>query len=315
MKQDQAARHVSLVVPILLIAVGSLFLYSNWKPAFDPIPVLTTYWPALLIFVGIGMFWDSLRRSRVPASTPPFPLGSTLGAIFFALLLVVLLRHHSQSPVMGANSQNVSHINETLDRKGETALRADLRMGAGQIIIRGGTARLFEGDFQFGSAHQKPRVDYHISNGSGDLSITQDQTSTPMFGNSKNDWNLRFPGDLPLELNIDLGAGKEDLQFRDMRLQKLYLKVGAGEVDVDLTGQRSHDLYADIEGGVGQANIRLPRNVGVSVQASGGIGAIDTNGLKNKDGQYVNDSYGKTAATIRLTIHGGIGAIRLTQDH
>lgn len=315
MKQDQAARHVSLVVPILLIVVGSLFLYSNWKPAFDPIPVLTTYWPALLIFVGLGMFWDTLRRRHVPASIPPFPLGSTIGAIFFALLLVALLRHHSKSAVMGANSQILSHASETLDRHGETALRAGLHMGAGQIIVRGGATHLFEGDFQFGSAHQKPRMDYHVSNGSGDLSITQDQTSTITFGNSKNDWSLRFPNDIPLELDIDLGAGKEDLQFRDMRLQKLYLKVGAGQVDVDLTGQRTHDLYADIEGGVGQANIRLPKNVGVSVEASGGIGSIDTNGLKKEDGEYVNELYRKTAATIRLTIHGGIGAIRLIQEH
>src|ERR1700687_612237 len=314
MKQDQAARHVSLVVPILLIVVGSLFLYSNWKPAFDPIPVLTTYWPALLILVGLGMFWDTLRRRRVPASTPPFPVGSTLGAIFFAVLLVILLRHHSHSAVMGANSHYLSHTNETLDRKGETALRADLRMGAGQITIRGGATHLFEGDFQFGPAYQKPRVEYHLSDGSGDLSITQDHASIT-FENSKNDWSLRFPNDLPLELNIDLGAGKEDLQFRDMRLQKLHLNVGTGQVDVDLTGQRSHDLYADIEGGVGQANIHLPKNVGVCVQASGGIGSIDTNGLKNENGQYVNELYGKTSATIHLTVHGGIGSIRLIQEH
>jgi predicted membrane protein len=117
-----------------------------------------------------------------------------------------------------------------------------------------------------------------------------------------------------MELKIDMGAGQGNLHLRDVPLTRLDLNIGAGQVDVDLTGDRKVDLTADIEGGVGQANIRLPKNVGVIVHASGGIGSIDAHGLKHEDDTYTNDAYGKTPATIRLKVEGGIGEIVLSQE-
>jgi predicted membrane protein len=111
-----------------------------------------------------------------------------------------------------------------------------------------------------------------------------------------------------------MGAGQGNLHLRDVPLTRLNLSIGAGQVDVDLTGDRKTDLTADIEGGVGQANIRLPKNVGVIVHASGGIGTIDSHGLKHEDDTYTNDAYGKTPATIRLKVEGGIGEIVLSQE-
>jgi hypothetical protein len=289
MARVPTARRISVVVPILLIAFGSLFLYSNGKPAVDPWPVVLTYWPALLVLVGMGMFWDTLRRQSSPGTPAVFPLGSTIGVILFVMLLVALLWHGQQFTAMRSSSPFLSHMNETLDRQGATTLGAALKLGAGQITIRGGASHLFEGDFQFGPSYKKPRIDYKVSGGAGDLALTQDE-KTPTFAHSENNWSLRFADDVPLELKIDLGAGKIDLQFRNMNLRKLYLNVGAGQVDIDLTGERKQDLYADIDGGVGEANIRLPKDVGVSVQASGGIGSIDTDGLEKENGNYVNEA-------------------------
>jgi len=36
--------------------------------------------------------------------------------------------------------------------------------------------------------------------------------------------------------------------------------------------------------------------------------------LKEEDGQYVNAAYGKSPNTLRLTVEGGIGHIRLEQE-
>jgi hypothetical protein len=111
-----------------------------------------------------------------------------------------------------------------------------------------------------------------------------------------------------------LGAGQSNLNLRGLPVTKLELNIGAGQVNADLTGDRQQDLDADIEGGVGEAEIRLPRNVGVTVEASGGIGSIDTHGLKHEGGRYVNDTYGKGGATIRLKVEGGIGHIELNEE-
>src|SRR5258708_39709119 len=88
MPQDGQPRRVSLVVPIILITVGALFLLHNWRPAFDPGPILWTYWPLILIFVGIGKIWDSSYRSRNPNAAPAVSIcGSGVPVASFAVLL------------------------------------------------------------------------------------------------------------------------------------------------------------------------------------------------------------------------------------
>ena len=79
-------------------------------------------------------------------------------------------------------------------------------------------------------------------------------------------------------------------------------------------GERAKDLEAEIQGGVGEATIRLPKNVGVVATVHGGLGSIDTHGLKEEDGQYVNEAYGKSPTTIHLSVNGGIGSIKLQQQ-
>src|SRR5438105_8902057 len=91
MAQDGNPRRVSLVFPIILISVGALFLLHNWRPAFDPWPILATYWPLILIFIGVGKIWDNAQRSRNPNAPQAISIGATVGAIAFVIVLVVLL--------------------------------------------------------------------------------------------------------------------------------------------------------------------------------------------------------------------------------
>src|SRR6202007_1176069 len=92
------------------------------------------------------------------------------------------------------------------------------------------------------------------------------------------------------------------------------MTMGAGQADLDLTGDRRKDLIANLEGGVGQVTIRLPRRVGVVVRASGGIGTINAHGLRHEDDSYRNQASGKTPATIRLKVEGGVGQISLIEE-
>jgi hypothetical protein len=313
MPQDGSPRRVSLVVPIILIVVGALFLIRSWRPAFDPWSILGDYWPLLLIFVGIGMVWDNMQKKRSPDGRGGISVGSTIGVLAFVLVLVALLWHgRTFSRRHGFNSRS-AHAVQTVDLQGAKTAQAKLDMGAGELNIYSGTNHLLDADFTFSGSFDEPRVDYNVREGVGHMTISQDSHS-PHFGNSQNEWNLHFSKDVPLELRIDMGAGQGNLHFRDVPLIRLDLNMGAGQVDVDLTGVRKTDLTADIEGGVGQANIRLPRNVGVIAHASGGIGSITAHGLKHNGDEYTNEAYGKSPVTIHLKVQGGIGDIVLTEE-
>jgi len=313
MPQDGHPRRVSLVFPIILITVGALFLLHNWRPAFDPLPILWTYWPLILIFIGIGKIWDSAYRSRNPNAPPGVSIGASIGTIAFVVVLVLLLWHGRSFSRRHGFYSGSHHIAQSVDLQGAKSAHARLEMGAGQLTINGGASRMLDADFNYSDSFDAPRVDYHVDGGVGQLNITQDSHSVH-FGRSQNDWNLHFSKDIPLELKVDMGAGQGDLHFRDVPLTRLDLNLGAGQMDVDFTGDRKTDLTADIEGGVGQATIRLPKNVGVIAHASGGIGSIDAHGLKHDGDSYTNDAYGKSSATIHLKVEGGIGQITLNVE-
>lgn len=313
MAQDGNPRRVSLVFPIILITLGALFLLHNWRPAFDPWSVLADYWPLILVFVGLGMIWDNFQRRRNPNAAPGISVGSTIGILAFVFVLAILLWHGHSYTRRHRYFSEPRHTSQTVNLQGAKTARVKLEMGAGQLNIDGSSAHSLDADFAFTDSFEEPRVDYHVTAGAGEITISQDSRSVH-FGNSKNEWNLHFTKDLPLELRVDMGAGQGNLDFREIPLTRLDLNLGAGQVDVDLTGDRKADLTADIEGGVGQANIRLPKRVGVIAHASGGIGSISVHGLKRDGESYTNEAYGKAPATIHLKVEGGIGEIVLSEE-
>ena len=315
MADGRSPRRTSLVLPIVLVTIGAMFLYANWRPAFDPWPILRTYWPLILIFVGLGKMWDVTRARQNPGGTPrsSVSLGPTFGALAFVLVLVVLFWHGRAFTHDRRYSSDLQHQSRTVERQGAKSVNVSLETSSGEFNISGGSSHLLDADFNYSDSYETPRVDYNVADGVGHLSISQDDGSTH-FGAKHNQWNLRFSNDVPLELKVEMGAGRGQLRLRDMPVTRLEMSMGAGQADLDLTGDRKNDLVADLEGGVGQVTIRLPRKVGVVVRASGGIGAVEAHGLRHGNDEYTNEAYGKTPATIRLKVEGGVGQISLIEE-
>jgi len=303
-----------LVFPIVLITVGALFLYANYRPAFDPWYVLKTYWPLILIFLGLAKIFDSARANRAGNSNAgAWSAGATLGFVAFIVVMIVLLFHSHAFSHSRAFRSVVKHESQHVDLQGANSIEASIQSPAGELNVEGGASRALEADFNFAESFGAPVVDYHVASGVGQINVTQDRDE-PHFGISHNDWKLRFNNSIPLELKVEMGAGEGNLHLRDVPITRLELHMGAGHVMVDLTGNRAKDVDADIQGGVGEALVRLPRNVGVDAHASGGIGGILAPGLKKEGDEYTNDAFGKAPVTIRLRVQGGVGSIKLLTE-
>ena len=202
------------------------------------------------------------------------------------------------------------HQVEAVDRQGAESVRIQIEMGAGELNVAGGANKLLEADFRYSEVEGKPKVVYDVSGKQGRLTISQRGTGIHL-GRTHNDWNIYLANDVPMELKIEMGAGRGALALGGLLLTKLDVEMGAGQATVDLTGDWKKDLDARIEGGVGTATIWLPKNVGVRVHAAGGIGSINVRGLEREGDAYVNDAYGKSPLTLRLNIEGGVGTINL----
>jgi hypothetical protein len=314
MPQDAVPRRHSLVFPILLITLGVLFLYAQWHPDFDPWHLLGTYWPLLLIAIGLGKIWDNTRQRQDPTALRRSSVGSTILILSIVFVLVMVFWHGHGFARGRRGTFAMQHQSRTVERQGAKSVRASIDMGAGDLSVSGGSVNLLDANFDYRSSKATPRVEYRVDDGKGDLNISEGDSDSHIRTTSDNSWTLRLANDIPIDLKINMGAGEGRLRLHDLDLTNLQIDMGAGSVDVDLTGDRKKDLHADIQGGVGQATIRLPKKVGVIVNASGGIGTVVAHGLQHDGDAYTNEAYGKAPTTIHLNVQGGVGVINLVLE-
>jgi len=185
----------------------------------------------------------------------------------------------------------------------------DLRMGAGELTVRGGSSKLMDAEFQYNRLVTKPQVHYDASGFRGRLSVEEPRGTHR--GTSHYRWDLRFNDEKPIDLNVDFGAGNGRLDIGSMALRSVSVNMGVGSLLLDLRGTVRNDYTVRVHGGVGEATVYLPAETGIEATATGGIGGINARGLHKRDGRYTNDAYGHAKTTVRLDIQGGIGTINL----
>jgi uncharacterized protein DUF2154 len=200
---------------------------------------------------------------------------------------------------------------QSVDVEEASSVRADLRMGAGELKLSGGADTLMEGEFSYNVADWKPEVDYEVSGDTGELSVKQDIIAGVPVGEARNEWDIRFSDEVPTDLSVEMGAGESNLDLDSLTPTGLTLHMGSGKTTVDLTGDYAQDFDASIEGGAGEATVLLPREVGARVSVEGGLGRIDAEGLQKQGNSYVNDAYGGSEVTLEVDIQGGVGQITL----
>ena len=203
----------------------------------------------------------------------------------------------------------VRNETRTVELQGAERVRVDVNMAAGELRLGGGARNLL--DARFRTNLPTPEIRYDETGVRGVLNVHQ-RGGGPTVGNVQNDWDLRLNNDVPLDLDVALGAGESDLDFSSLSLRGVEVRMGAGELKIDLTGDYKKSFDVRIRGGVGEANIRLPSKVGVMVNARGGLGGIGIRGrLRRRGDGYVNEAYEKSKVTVHVDVRGGIGAINL----
>jgi hypothetical protein len=205
--------------------------------------------------------------------------------------------------------QRESH---SIQAENAQSVRAQLKMGAGELNLTGGADQLMEADFAYNVADWKPKVNYDVSGETGELTVRQGSDGgVRLGGDARNVWDIRFNDQLPTDLVVQMGAGESNLDLDSLTLTGLDLQMGAGKTTVDLTGDYAQDFDASIQGGVGEATVLLPSEVGVRAKAEGGLGTINAEGLQKEGDSYVNDAYGDSEVTLEVDVQGGVGQINL----
>jgi hypothetical protein len=251
-----------------------------------------------------------------------------------ALLAMVAVLLVASGCANGGRVGELQTESETVELGDASSVRVEIDMGAGELDVAGGAADLLEANFTYNVAELKPEVDY----GGGRLTVRTPDVDTGIASlwdaaDYRYEWDLRLNDNVPMELQVSVGAGRTDLKLGTLSLTRLDVAGGAGEVLVDLSGSTSltrldigggagaltvdlsgawqNDLEATIAGGLGERILILPRDTGVRVKVELGVGTVDAAGLTKEGEYYTNDAYGQSEVTLDLEVAGGVGGIEL----
>lgn len=208
------------------------------------------------------------------------------------------------------------HKTVSMDSKVEIgeaeSTQVSVALGVGKLTVTGGAEGLLDARFEYNISDWKPEVSYEVKEGLGRLTIEQPSTvvGATWPSNVRYEWDLKLSDKVPMDLDIEIGVGKLDLDTRGMNLRYLKVNAGLGEGRIDLSGTTT-DLTADVEAGIGKLKLLLPSDIGVSVQASGGVGRVRTKGLANDGEAWTNDGWVKSKVSLNVNIEGGIGEVEI----
>lgn len=210
----------------------------------------------------------------------------------------------------------------------------DIRMGAGKLNASGGAEELLDASLTYNVAEWEPEITYEESGGVGQLEVRQpDVDEIGWNGDVQYEWDLRFNDDLPMNMDVQMGAGQSNFDLWMVNLDALHIETGAGATTIDLHGGRvrdldvstgagkveldlgsewDHDLNGLIRGGVGDLIVILPAKANVEIRVQGGLGDVNASGLTRSGDTYSHNA--DSESTITLDIEGGIGQITLTVE-
>jgi hypothetical protein len=206
------------------------------------------------------------------------------------------------------------HEHQVVELDSSELTRVHIAMGAGELEVKGGAAKLLEADFSYNVPSWKPTVSHTSKGTEGALEITQGSQRSTGFSNTENRWRLVLNDAVPMDVAADVGAGQATMKLGSLNLRRVALHVGAGEVEMDLRGNPAKSYSVEVQGGVGQATVHVPASVAISATASGGIGDIKVSGLERRGDRWINARAESSPVTIQLDVQGGVGEIRLVAE-
>jgi hypothetical protein len=203
----------------------------------------------------------------------------------------------------------------SVERMGAGFVEVDIDMAAGELALSSmgsGTKQLLDARFVYSEPEWKPEVSYGVNGTEGKLEIRQgDLDQTDFQVNSRNEWTLRLSPELPMDMKIEMGAGRSHFDLRGLDLGTLEVSTGAGQGEIDLSGEWRRNVQVAIDGGAGQLSLTLPEAVGVRLETNTAVGIVNAPGFQRQGGAYVNDAFGVSPVTMTVTIELGAGVLDL----
>lgn len=275
---------------LLLIVVGTVFLLSN----FDLIPRVSLFrvislWPLFLIAVGLDL---------VLGKNSPYAGYLIAGGLVVAALVLSPFLPDFQ----GSNSGELQtfSFSEEVGEATSAAVTLDLKRYPTSITSSHQTGNLIDANLESVDEVAFAAV------GSDHKRIQLGQWAGPqirfgfqgLFDNyyPNAEWNIALDDSIPIDLVVDMGSGRANMDMAELNLSSLEIDGGSGRFDASLPStENSYELFVD--GGSGSYDIQVAAGANVDARVDVGSGSMD---FAIAEG-----------ASVSLDIDGGSGRARV----
>ena len=342
----------SFVWPIILIAVGVIFLLSNLGLLGDDVwSMVWRLWPVFFIAIGL----DSLFR-RKEIVGPVFMIGlgcvfllSSLGLLgwgawdvlwrLWPLLLVAV----GIEIIVGRRSIWISLLSVMLIfavLAGAIWLSGLGTLG-GERLTSETISQALDADIAQAEIYLAPAVgdlnlfpltesdnlisgDVNIGKGrpvwsdydvSGDTAkfYVEVRSVTVYPNNFGWDWDFGLTTLIPLKLDVSMGVGDMSLDLAGLTVSRLDVSQGVGEITVFLPFQDSY--RADISQAIGNIVVVVPDDIGVRIEVSRAISAFSVpSDFEHRGDFYYSPGYDNAEVHADLEISQAIGNIEVKYE-
>jgi len=203
----------------------------------------------------------------------------------------------------------------TIPLEGATNGSIRITMGAGELILGGGAGsdQLMQATVFSSAAEWQPEI-LSFGNGTGKTvtMIEKGNTSRGWFaGHAPNKWEIHVNEIIPLDLNVEVGAGESRLNLGSLNLTSLVVSNGAGETTIDLSGYHGGRFTGAIHNGVGDLTLRVRQGSNTRILLHHGVGDVTIRGFEKKDKTYTTAEFSPALPVTEFTLSQGVGSIQL----
>lgn len=256
------------------------------------------FWGLVLVLFGSVLLLDNLGIIR---NVDIWPLAGSL--LLIAMGIRLLFRRSFSS------SGESRQISIPLD--GAERARLRLNHGAGRLRVASGAApgMLMDGDFSKETTQRVERRGKEI-----DVRLSSEIFIFPFIWGPDDaiNWSVRLNQDIPVALDLEIGANEATLDLSDLRISEVYLKSGANATDIRLPSQSGFTRLR-ISSGAASVNLHVPQGVAAQITSRSGLSSInvDTQRFPKMGSNYRSADYDTATNKVEIDIEMGVGSVTI----
>ena len=294
---DSLLKREGVAGPVFFIGGGVIFLMSNFGLlAWNAWDLLFRLWPVMLIAWGLDLVLG--KRSWWGAILALLLLAGIVAGV---LAVGGVVAPPASQTIEWSPDGRVTWLEASLSPAVGALTIDDIRQGdellTGRINYRQGAAIDEVKNLEAG------RATYRLSWAGSQMLNPINQTSLP-------DWQISFSRDVPLELQVEIGAGEASLDLSELQVTDLSVDVGAGRTVVYFPNT---SLSATLNNGVGETLLYLPKNADIDIRTDNGLThlSMPSGFTQIGDESYEYASGIKESARISIHVEQGVGQVRV----